>query len=107
MLAHKPETGHIPDITWPQDQKTIYIPAIDKTLQRNNSSRIDFTIRFRQGGEKITGAKDEPSKTLKNFMHENEIPPWERNTIPLIYCGDEIVCVVGLFAKQDFNISYA
>ena len=107
LLAHKPQTGYIPELIWPQDQKTIYIPAIDKILQRNNSSRIDFTIRFRKGGEKITGAKDEHSKTLKNFMHENEIPPWERNTIPLIYSGDELVCVVGLFAKKDFNISYA
>jgi tRNA(Ile)-lysidine synthase len=105
------------DIIWASNKKTIYIQSINKTLQRNGilmPYHDDFTIKFRIGGEIIARYQDKPSKTLKKLMYECEIPPWDRNNIPLIYYKDELICVVGLFlaekykslTKQEFNICY-
>jgi tRNA(Ile)-lysidine synthase len=117
LLPHSKQDSHISDIDWPGDKKNIYIPSINKTLQRNGThmlSEENFTIKFRKGGEKISGYRNKPSKTLKKFMYEYEVPPWERNNIPLIYYKEELICIVELFlaekykslTKQDFNISY-
>ena len=35
------------------------------------------------------------ARKLKKLMQEWSIPPWERDTIPLIYSGSELICVPG------------
>jgi tRNA(Ile)-lysidine synthase len=52
-----------------------------------------LTIRPRQGGEHITPQKNRPRHTLKNLLQESHIPPWERERLPLVYVGDELVAV--------------
>jgi tRNA(Ile)-lysidine synthase len=64
-----------------------------------------FTVRFRCGGEKIKIAK-RGTHQLKNLMQEWQIPPWLRDRVPLIYCGAEIIAVVGYYAIKAFpNVS--
>ena len=54
------------------------------------------SIRRRQGGERMRLAANRPSRTLKNLFQEAGIPPWERDRLPLLYCGEELVWVPGL-----------
>ena len=41
-------------------------------------------------------AANRPSRTLKNLFQEAGIPPWERDRLPLLYCGEDLVWVPGL-----------
>ena len=52
-------------------------------------------IRFRQGGEAFS-MSGRPRKSLKKIFQEARIEPWLRPRIPLIYCKDELICVVGI-----------
>jgi tRNA(Ile)-lysidine synthase len=52
-------------------------------------------IRFRQGGETFI-MSGRPRKSLKKIFQEARIEPWLRPRIPLIYCKDELICVVGI-----------
>jgi tRNA(Ile)-lysidine synthase len=54
------------------------------------------TVRRREGGERMRLAANRPSRTLKNLFQEAGVPPWERDRLPLLYCGDELVWVPGL-----------
>lgn len=54
------------------------------------------TLRARQGGERMRVAANRPSRTLKNLFQEAGIPPWERDRLPLLYCGEDLVWVPGL-----------
>ena len=61
-------------------------------------------IAFRQGGERIK--LEGFSKSVKQLFSEARVPPWQRDGFPLLYCGDELVCVPGLavaarVAEQD------
>ncbi len=60
------------------------------------NSRVQ--IKFRQGGEQLCSHGQ--TKTLKKLLQEWHVPPWQRDTIPLVYVGDELVAVVG-FAIDD------
>lgn len=55
-----------------------------------------LTIRFRHGGERLKLPGQVHSQTLKNLFQAAAIPPWVRPELPLIYLGDELVCVPGI-----------
>lgn len=44
----------------------------------------DIRISTRAGGERIRPVPDGPSKSLKNWLQEKNIPPWERARLPLL-----------------------
>ena len=52
-------------------------------------------LSFRQGGESIQLAGHAHHKSLKQLYQEWAVPPWERDRIPLLFIGDELVTVVG------------
>ena len=54
-------------------------------------------VRFRQGGEQLRLPGREHRHTLKQLLQEAGVPPWERERLPLLYLGEELVAVAGLW----------
>ncbi len=54
------------------------------------------TVRLRRGGERLRIDPRRPRRTLKNLWQEKGVPPWLRERQPLLYCGEQLVCVPGL-----------
>jgi tRNA(Ile)-lysidine synthase len=61
------------------------------------------TVRLRQGGELLQPDRHRPRRTLKNLFQERGIPPWRRDRLPLLYCGEDLVAVPGLGEACDFQ----
>jgi len=61
------------------------------------------TVRLRQGGERLRLDTNRPRRTLKNLFQERGIPPWRRDCLPLIFCGDELVSVPGIGDACEFR----
>jgi tRNA(Ile)-lysidine synthase len=59
-------------------------------------------VRLRSGGERLQPDPKRPRRTLKNLFQEAGIPPWERDRLPLLFCGDELVWVPGLGVDAKF-----
>lgn len=53
-------------------------------------------VRLRAGGERLQPDAKRPRRTLKNLFQEAGVPPWERDRLPLIVCGEDLVWVPGL-----------
>jgi tRNA(Ile)-lysidine synthase len=68
------------------------------TLQGAN-----VTLRQRQGGESLRPQAAGSTRTLKNLFQECGIPPWQRERLPLLYCGDDLVCVPGVAIAAAFQ----
>ena len=60
----------------------------------------EFTLRFRQGGERFHPFNRDRSQSLKKLLQEAGVPPWERDAIPLLYHGDELVAVIGYWVAK-------
>ncbi|HEY0665289.1 MAG TPA: tRNA lysidine(34) synthetase TilS [Gallionella sp.] len=60
------------------------------------------TLRLRHGGEVLRVRPGTGGRTLKNLFQENHVPPWHRDRFPLLYCGDELVCVPGVAIAADY-----
>jgi tRNA(Ile)-lysidine synthase len=54
------------------------------------------TIAPRCGGEHIQPDCRRPRRKLKKLLQEKGVPTWERNRLPLLWCGRELVWVPGI-----------
>ena len=62
-------------------------------------------VHFRGGGERCRPAGQSGTRSLKKLFQEKEIPPWQRERIPLILLGGELaavgdICICAPFAAQ-------
>ena len=55
-----------------------------------------MTLRLRRGGERLRPDGRRPRRSLKNLLQESAIPPWERETLPLLFSGDNLVWAPGI-----------
>ena len=60
-----------------------------------------------QGWERCLPAGREQHHSLKKLFQEAAYPPWERHRIPLIYLGDELAMVAGLWVCEPFQAAPA
>ncbi len=61
-----------------------------------------LTVGLRRGGERLRPDARRPSRTLKNLFQETDVPAWERERLPLLYCGKDLVWVPGLGVDAAF-----
>ncbi|GAA3940448.1 tRNA lysidine(34) synthetase TilS [Litoribacillus peritrichatus] len=59
-------------------------------------------IRYRQGGERFKPVHEAHHRELKKWLQTQDIPPWERGRIPLLYCNDKLVSVGDYSFDQAF-----
>ena len=65
--------------------------------------RAPVTLRLRQGGETLRPHPHAATRTLKNLLQEHHVPPWQRDRLPLLYCGDELVCAAGVAIAAEYQ----
>lgn len=53
-------------------------------------------ITNRSGGERFKPDASRPTRTLKHLLQAADIPPWQRDHLPLIYWQDSLACVPGV-----------
>ena len=63
----------------------------------------EVTVRLRSGGERLQLDARRRHRTLKNLFQEAGVPPWERERLPLLYCGSDLVWVPGLGVDARFH----
>jgi tRNA(Ile)-lysidine synthase len=71
------------------------------SLAKLRAGRV--TVRLRHGGERLRLDARRPRRTLKNLFQERGVPPWRRDRLPLVYCGDELVSVPGIGDACEFR----
>lgn len=62
-----------------------------------------LTLRLRRGGETLRPHPRAATRTLKHLLQEHGVPPWRRERLPLLYCGDELVCVAGVAVAAEYQ----
>lgn len=63
-----------------------------------------LTIRFRRGGEHIRPAGRNSHHELKKLLQEAGVPPWQRDRIPLLYRGEDLVAVIGFWVSEGYQV---
>jgi tRNA(Ile)-lysidine synthase len=58
--------------------------------------RGPIVVRPRAGGERIRLATNRPRQALKRLLQSAGVPAWQRDALPLIWCGDTLAAVPGI-----------
>jgi tRNA(Ile)-lysidine synthase len=98
----KTKTAAFKPKTW-KGESRLALPELGGELRfkRVRGQGIDarlksLQVRLRSGGERLQPDARRPRRTLKNLFQEAGVPPWERERLPLLYRGDDLVWAPGL-----------
>jgi tRNA(Ile)-lysidine synthase len=71
-------------------------PADGEGIACAKLSLAPVTVRSRQGGERIRLAANRPRHAVKKLLQRANLTLWQRQALPLIWCGDELAAVPGV-----------
>jgi tRNA(Ile)-lysidine synthase len=92
------------ELAWPALNNILKFT--DKTGQGISSKKLQLApvdFRLRSGQEKLRPHRNAATRSLKNLLQEQKIPPWLRERLPLMYCGEQLVCVVGVAIADEYR----
>ena len=98
LLGLQISTDFVPSAPWPiaQPGNFAYIDA--------SRLMLPLTVRFRQPGDRFHPYGAPGQKKLKAFFIDKKVPRAERDRIPVVLSGDEIVWVVGYQIAEPFKV---
>jgi tRNA(Ile)-lysidine synthase len=65
-------------------------------LSAAHLSRAAVVVAPRSGGERLKLWPSRPQRTLKSLLREAALPPWQRERIPLLFCGEMLAWAPGV-----------
>jgi tRNA(Ile)-lysidine synthase len=114
LLPRSTILGVPPSLAW-RGEEAIAVPGWGTlTMTRTHGEGLSaarladtaVTIRPRVGGERLQPHPGRPRRTVKNLLQEAGLPPWERERLPYLYCGETLVCVPGVAIDCRFGASH-
>jgi tRNA(Ile)-lysidine synthase len=89
------------EMIWTGQSKIILPNGHQLTFKKVKGRGINFKllhdqklkIKNRQGGEFFKPDPKRPTKKIKQLLQESDLPPWERENLPLIFVGDQLVFI--------------
>ena len=82
-----------PEIILPNGQKLTFKKTKGRGIHLKFLNEQKLIIRNRQGGEFFKPDSKRPTKKIKQLLQESDLPPWDRENLPLIFLGNDLVCV--------------
>lgn len=97
---------------WPAPFHDLYIHETGETLSRALCAEQGVAlpetghvlVRSRLGGELIKLGEPAFHKAVKKLLQESSVPPWQRDTIPLLYVNDRLAAVWNIAVAIDFRV---
>lgn len=92
------------ELAWPAlNSRLIFTQAAGQGISLAKLQQAPVTLRLRCGGETLRPHPAAATRSLKNLLQERQIQPWRRERLPLLFCGDELVSVVGVAVAAEFH----
>lgn len=89
-------------IDWPSGQASIVLPgglgelALESAAGQALPATVDLQVRWRRGGECIRPSGKPHTRELRLLFQEQGVPPWQRERVPLLWQGKELLAAVGV-----------
>lgn len=91
-------------LSWsPLNTSLNFVTTLGAAISVEKLRRAPVTLRLRQGGEALRPQTRASLRSVKNLLQEHHVPPWLRERLPLLYCGDELVCVAGVATAAEYQ----
>lgn len=78
-------------------------PADGEGIAVARLSIAPVTVRSRTGGERIRLAANRPRHAVKKLLQQASLTVWQRQALPLVWCGDALAAVPGIGVNVAFQ----
>jgi tRNA(Ile)-lysidine synthase len=83
-------------IDFPSYNGTLHIEEAEEGIDSEWLRHQSLWMRYRQGGDRLKPAWNRPTKNLKYHYQSFDIPPWERERLPLVTANDQLLFAAGI-----------
>ena len=98
------------DVRW-RGESELALPHGRLMFARTDGAGIDeqamaggpIHVRLRIGGERLQLAPNRPRRALKSILQDMGMPAWERQALPLVFCGDTLAAAAGIGIDTAFQ----
>jgi tRNA(Ile)-lysidine synthase len=77
----------------PNKTKLIFSKKMGEGICLRKIENAKLRIQFREGSERFTPQLGRPSRSLKVMLQNHEMPPWQREQLPLIFMDETLVII--------------
>jgi tRNA(Ile)-lysidine synthase len=77
----------------PNKTKLIFSKKMGEGICLRKIENAKLCIQFREGSERFTPQLGRPSRSLKVMLQNHEMPPWQREQLPLIFMDETLVII--------------
>ena len=101
------------EIYW-RGENEIILPDMSRLLFKKSKGHgisIDklgtntIRIQNRKGGERFKPVHNQPTRTLKYLLQKSDLPPWERDQLPMLYVEDNLIAVPSFGVDYKYHAS--
>ncbi|CAM8350460.1 MesJ tRNA(Ile)-lysidine synthase MesJ [Candidatus Methylopumilus universalis] len=92
------------EIILPNGQKLTFKKVKGRGIHLKFLRDQKLKIRNRQGGESFKPDSKRPTKKIKQLLQESDLPPWERENLPLIFVGNELAALPNFGVDQKYQV---
>jgi tRNA(Ile)-lysidine synthase len=93
-----------PELDWASG-KLVFQPMMGEGIAAAGPLGESWSIRRRQGGERLKLAWDRPRQQVKHLLQHAAVPPWERDRLPMLWCGERLVWVPGFPIDPGYRVA--
>ena len=95
------------ELQWPALNMAIsFCRAQGQGISLARLQRAPVALRLRSGSESLRPHPEAARRSLKNLLQEHHVPPWQRERMPLLFSGNELVSVVGLAIDAEYQAQH-
>ena len=80
-----------------------FAPAQGSGIAAAMVAQHPVTLRSRAGGERMQLAANRPRRALKKLLQDADLAGWQRQALPLVWCGDRLAAVPGIGVDLAFH----
>lgn len=93
-------------LVFPAFSGTVFFDPVAPGLPGINRAWLlqqQLQLRPRQGGERLKLAMNRPTRSIKSHYQTSGIPYWQRERLPFIFVGNELLFAAGIGVHGDFQ----
>ena len=112
VVVHAPTTAPFA-VTW-EGTPEVRLPGGVLAFERAKGDGLALAkiagapvmVRSRLGGERIKLAINRPRRSVKKLLQEARLSQWQRQALPLVWCGDMLAAVPGIGVDLAFQAEH-
>ena len=88
-----------------ENAKTYSLKPNETMLDYDMLQNRMLFLRSRRGGDRMVWFPDGRTKKIKNILIDEKIPRKDREKIPLLCTGDEVVAIIGGRVSEKYKVT--